>query len=83
MARSRFMATGVEAGSAIAALQGEVGFERAADLLKALRGASQSELRMFVVCAELVSQVLTSALADGKTFLDVLVMVPLSGQLPR
>eukprot|EP00439_Symbiodinium_sp_Y106_P042559 s3451_g5.t1 len=39
MARSRFMATGVEAGSAIAALQGEVGFERAADLLKALRGA--------------------------------------------
>ena len=40
MARSRFMATGVEAGSAIAALQGEVGFERAADLLKALRGAS-------------------------------------------
>ena len=38
---------------------------------------------MFVVCAELVSQVLTSDLADGKTFLDVLVMVPLSGQLPR
>ena len=34
------MATGVEAGSAMAALQGEVGFERAADLLKALRGAS-------------------------------------------
>ncbi|CAE7247893.1 unnamed protein product [Symbiodinium sp. CCMP2592] len=39
MARSCFMANGVEAGSAIAALQGELGFERAADLLKALRGA--------------------------------------------
>ncbi|CAE7449030.1 unnamed protein product [Symbiodinium sp. CCMP2456] len=39
MAQSRFMANGVEAGSAVAALQGVLGSERAADMLKALRGA--------------------------------------------
>ncbi|CAE7946955.1 unnamed protein product [Symbiodinium sp. KB8] len=39
MAQSCFMANGVEAGSALAALQGVLGFERAADMLKALRGA--------------------------------------------
>ena len=52
MAQSCFMANGVEAGSALAALQGVLGFERAADMLKALRGTCiASPRKAFQDCA--------------------------------
>ena len=44
MARSGFMANGVEAGSAIGALQSVLGTESAVAFLKALRGTNEYKL---------------------------------------